>query len=363
MADVNFGILNTAPEQIRTSMGPGASASAPTPPQGGILGGLAQGAKDMVSMDAERQRMGLLQAQGAREAAMAPGQLQGQALANQGQSIQNQNAQAQQAAQQYAIKIRQESAAAYQEGEAKGGVKGGFDAAAQRMAQLGDVEGAMKLASSSEDLQSKISKGNIDELTRVGSAIHGVMSGVTAQKDSLQSYAEQYPQIKRLDPKAPEPKSFKNAQQFEDTYVHPVLATALPYQKLQAQQADMLSKNALAQANTLVQNAQSDFNTALRTKGANSPETMAAAQALSNAQGAAKRAAVGGGLTAGLESHLPVSLGGLEKPEDIIKKNTPAAAPAVPAGRIAVKNAQGEIGHIPSDQLQDALKSGYTQVQ
>ncbi len=326
MADVNFGILQPMSSEapIRTSMGPGASASAPAPAQGGILGGLAQAGQDIQGMRESRQRMELQKAQGAREAAMAPGALLGQGLANQGQAIQNQNAQAQQAAQQYAIKIRQESAAAYQEGEAKGGVKGGFDAAAQRMAQLGDVEGAMKLASSSEDLQSKISKGNIDELTRVGSAIHGVMSNVSAQKDSLQSYAEQYPQIKRLDPKAPDPKSFKNAQQFEDTYVHPVLATALPYQKLQAQQADMLSKNALAQANTLVQNAQSDFNTALRTKGAKDPATMAAAQALSNAQGAAKRAAVGGGLTAGLESHLPVSLGGLESPEDIIKKNAPA---------------------------------------
>lgn len=43
--------------------------------------------------------------------------------------------------------------------------------------------------------------------------------------------------------------------------------------------------------------------------------------------------------------------------------NSPVAPPQIPAGRIAVQAPDGTIGHIPAAQLNDALKSGYKQVQ
>lgn len=303
---------------------------------------------------------------------------------------------------QYQVQQRQELQKNIQAASAKGGQEAGLDAAESTYLNRGDTDSYMKLKSSREDAAQKIAEGSQKDLLYTGAALHGVMSDATPPKKdpktgqiipgktALQNYTERYPTIVKKDPSAPKPSSFKDDAQFQDTYVVPTLQAALPYQKQESAKQEAMMKSNTYKAGLVVQDAKAALQTAIHEKGAKSQEATDAAIKLQQAQDDANRVAsgnnyitgtIGGAIKSGVRF-----LGYGDTPEKLIKENDPDApqeaeepsidlsqgqgpqqnstisVPSAPAGRVLVKDAKGNLGHIPQDQMQDALKSGYTQV-
>lgn len=330
MADINWGILQPAQGAgIQNSMGsaPGSPAPQANPGQATM--------NNILGNAAEMQRARLLQKEGARAEAMQPGLLQEQALRNKALGLGVQEAQAKMAANDYAVKVRQATSQAFMEGSAKGGTNGGLEAAQRKMMEMGDIEGAILQAKTSEELNKLKADNNTTGIAALGNAVAGIVSGAkpdqvdpkTGQKvpgvTSLQLYAQQYPTLKKMYPNAPAPNEFKDDGQFHDAFTVPVLATAGPIAKQKQLDMEALKDDALHKAQVQVGSNVEALQRAIRDYGPTSKEAADAAGSLSEAQGAARRAAVGGGLGAGIAAKLPASLGGLENPEDLIKQNAP----------------------------------------
>lgn len=338
MGDINWGILSPAGPGLKT-VATQANPVAPPPVNSGID---AIGQANQIVQ--ENQRMGLLKNADSRQEQLQPGVMQSQQLQNQGQGLLNQKMQNDANVAKLQMQRNQEVSKAFVEGQTKGGTQAGFDAAVQRKAELGDVDGAMTLAKSTEDLRKTIAEDNTKQIVGIGSAIHGIMSSAvpptpsqrdpqTGQiipgnpgKSPLDIYREQYQTVKQMYPRAPSPDTFKTEDDFENNFVHPVLATALPIQEKIAAEQKALTENDLYKIQSVVKQRQQDLQNSIKVNGATSNETKTAATALSQAQAEARRISVGGavsGTFSSVKSMLPEILGGTPSENSLIKQNSP----------------------------------------
>lgn len=392
MAD--FGILqplqSAAP--IRSSMGQSIQASAP-PAQTKGISDLGAGLAQVQQMETEKAKLGLLQNEDARAQALQPGVLQAQANANTAAGDIHLKAQQEQAANQYEIQVRDEAGKKYVEGKNQGGPLGGMKAAADVYLAKGQVKTGMDMYQNAQKIEQDMADNNSKNLLNTSTLVHGSIADAVpsipptpATKDpqtgaiipaqpghpgitALQNYTNRFKTIKASDPNAPDPSQFKSNEDFLQNYAQPVMEAALPlHEKLQADYTAQRNSD-LGKAQSIVQTNLRSLQESIRINGADSPETKLAANAYDQATQDASRVASGSTLTGRVIG--AYTNAGAPSSKDIIKGATTAKPPvasespasmAVPAGRITVKNAQGQIGHIPAGQLQDALKSGYTQV-
>lgn len=352
MADINWGILQ-APQSpgIQSSMGSAPSAPAA---QNQGLSGLGAGVAQIQDAMATKQKMGLLDQENARAQALQPGLLQAQADAHA-------KLQSEQAAAQFDKKVSQDAAAAYEKGVNQGGQDGGFDAMQETYIKSGKPDEALKLATTRETLKGMLAENNAKAITNLGSAVHDIMINVVPPippqqgpngqvipgnpgKTALQSYTEKYPLLKRVDPGAPDPKSFKSDDDFINTYAHPVLATALPYQKEEAAKQELLKSDDLYKAQAVVKENQSALQSAIKSYGPSSQQAQDAADNLKQANDAA--ASVAGGKITDKVARF-IGLNRTTNTSDLIKSNTPGnvkvdekAAPVFSASEIQAELAR-----------------------
>jgi hypothetical protein len=338
MADINWGILQPAGAgDIKTAQPQAQGAPAPPSPSPTANMNLDQAS----NMMHEQQQMGLLKQENERANQLQPGLLQQQADVHA-------KAQSEQAMMQYQVQQRQGLQQAYAKGASEGGSEAGFDAVQEEYAKQGNPEAALTLAKTREDLQQLKTSGDTKGLASIGNIVYGIQKAEVPptpdQKDpktgqiipgnpgktGLQVYQEQYATVKKLYPNAPDPAKFKSDQEFEDSFVHPVLDTSLgALQQEKAKQAE-LDKNKLYQNQQMVKQSVGELQSAIKTHGADSQEARNAAKALAEAQNATKREAIGNGLGAGLVSHLPESVGGLADTDDLMEQNMPTGKSAGP---------------------------------
>jgi len=264
---INFGLLQPTAPNISTQV-----VSLPNYAQqnaDGFLKGINTGS-EVAARNAEQ----------ARQQALLPGQLQGQKLTNEGLELQNQEKQNSLNATQYQIQMRTDRIKAYEDAKQNGGIDAGLDAMQNKFLDQGDHESYLKMAEEREKLQHRIQQNDQSYLTNMGTMAHTIMTTAgTKGITPLDEYKEQYKAgtIKRFDPKAPSPESFKNNDQFEDTYIHPVLDKALPFQQAEAQKQQELLKNQFNQSTLLVDSARTRVKDAVSKYGANSKEAKEAA--------------------------------------------------------------------------------------
>jgi hypothetical protein len=283
---------------------------------------------------------------------------------------------------QYQIKQRQDRQQAYEDGKAKGGTEAGLDAMQEKLYSSGDpadVKAGLEMATNRETLKANIAADNKKAVVATASNVMGVMQH--AQKDPktgqylpgkspLDLYSASYSQIKKLNPDAPAPNSFKNNNDFEDTYVQPVLDTSHDYIARDKAKYDEQVKNQLYQAQSIVKDNVTQLQNDIRQYGPNSQQAKDSAKALQQAQFHAQTISNNNNYL----SNTLRGIGDAFTPDNTIQDYSPKApapaapapaAPAntVPAGRVQVRAKDGTIGHIPAAQLQEAIKAGYTQVQ
>ncbi len=189
----------------------------------------------------------------------------------------------------------------------------------------------------------------------------------------LDGYTKIYPVLKKEWPRAPDPKSFNGDNNlFIDSLAHPVLDQARGPLAAEKAKQDELNKNKLYQSQQLIDQKTKELSDAIATKGANSKEAKDLANALQLDVTDAQRQARGG--EAGTVDTFTNKIFGkgfsVPTPNELIQQNgpqapsgSPSTSPSIPQGRVLVKSPDGKMGHIPADQLQDAMKSGYSQVQ
>lgn len=266
-----------------------------------------------------------------------PGELQNQTLVNQGQGILNTKGQMDIASAKLQIQQKQDRIKAFEDAKLKGGTGAGLDAVENKFLDQGDTDSYLKMKENREKLQDRISKDDTAGLMRSASAIHGVVASATPDHPSLQIYTEQYPVIKKLDPTAPAPSTFKSDSQFQETYVHPVLATALPFQQQAAAQQKALMDNKLYQSHTMVTQSQDALKKAVATYGPNSQEALSAAKQLQQDQDKSRLEATGSNyFTSSIATPVrdlgrALNMPGTDSPEHLIEQNSKSTPAKVQA--------------------------------
>jgi hypothetical protein len=386
MSDVNWGILQPI-SQIRSQegpapqSGPGAPSGPPLPPpRPDQTQGLLAKAKLPGELQAQGLQNALAQQALNRNEQLLPGEVQGQQLTNTGQGLLNQKSQMDLSNAQYQLKMRQLNAQAYQEGEARGGVKGGFEAVQEQKAKMGDIDGAINLGKTVAEMDKNIQEANKEGIASIATGIYNLQKQARpptpAYKDpktgqivpadpgvsALDLYTNAHKIFKQNWQNAPDPSDFKNAGAFEDEVVHPILAMAGPIVQQQALDLKAKTDNDLYKAQQVVKSNQQALQDSIK-QDPNSQATKDAAVALQQSQRDATRVSIGGGQ--GSLGSIQNYTNGPASTSNIIKQNTPAPAPtpAIPDGRVAVTSPDGTIGHIPQSQLNDAMKAGYAPVQ
>lgn len=321
---IDWGILHpiSSSSSIQSSSPQANPAPAVSPNSGSDA--MAQANQSMIANQAN-----------ARANQLQPGLLQQQQLLNKGQSLTNQKSQMEIDAANYQVKLRQNAQDAYAHGEVKGGPEAGFDAVQEQYAKDGDPAAALALAKNREDLKTTQMTNGRQGLASVGQMMFDIQSQerppTPPQKDpktgqmipgdpgvtGLDIYKQQYNAFKTVYPKAPEPSSFKDDGEFENTFVHPVLQYAKDDLAEVKKDEAATRQDKMYQANQVVKSATTDLQKTIQTNGANSQEAKDAADALSRAQQNARATAGGRGLVSQIFS----SVSGTQ-PGTLIKQNT-----------------------------------------
>jgi len=344
---VNYGILQTPPT-------PGISTQVIQNPNNaaqneqGLLSGLSsmnEAKRTAMEQKNTNSEITARNQQMQQSAQMFPGQLQTQQLQNQGLGLLNQTKQMEIASAKIQMQQRQDRVQAYQKAAAVGGSQAGLDAVENTYLNQGDVHSALKLKQVREKISQQIANDNIKGITQIGAQIHGVITDAkppqvnpqTGQpipgtaRTPLDIYTARYKTISSQYPDAPKPSSFKNNTQFEDTFVHPVLENALPFQKEAAAKQNAMIKSNTYKAGLVVQDAKANLQNIISEKGANSQDAKDAATQLQQAQDDAVRVSQGGNYITGtlraIKDVLPESLGGSSSINTTIKENTPGYKP------------------------------------
>lgn len=325
--NINWGMLQplsqVAPIHTEaTRAEPAPQAAAPPDPSSGAASPAA-----MMAARTDQQRLGIDQQRLQMEQKEEPGKLAQQGLINQGLGLENQTKQAELATEQYKVKMRQDVQKAYADGKAKGGTEGGLDAMQEKRLEYGDVDGYLTSAKTRENLKQDIAKGNQEGVAWIGKQMFGISQTAQETKTSeLSVYTKQYPTLKKAYPDAPDPSSFKDNQQFIDTFLHPAAETALPtVQKLQAEQKAVLD-NKQYQSSLASKQALTDLQNTVKTYGPDSPEAKQAAVNFQQQQQSGNREATGNNYVTGtfqsIKNALPSGLGGTPSPDETIKEQT-----------------------------------------
>lgn len=294
----NFGIL-----QPQQSMAPIRSASpqASAAPMGGGGGGggmldpyaaqkmqMAQQSQDFAQKQ-DAARLGL-------ETASNQSNLATQA-ANRGLlGIEQQKGQNELAAQQYGMKVRQAASTAYTQATESGkSPYEALNATADVYASSGDPAAAAKLMDTSESLRQKIKAGKQSDVADDAQWAHQVMTASQQLNLSPLEVAKRTASIaKKQGIDVPDLSSFKNDQEFEDTYIHPVMAMGSGplAQRMAQQKADGL--DALGKATNNVNDAKDQLRMAVKSYGVNSIQAKEAIRQVNLTQENQQRVARGG---------------------------------------------------------------------
>lgn len=368
MADsIDWGMLQPLSQMspIHTASPTANSGSVPSPVSDNSASQLAQ----QQQIGIEKQK---LQMEQQRQGPM----LEGLKLDNQGKALTNQQSQMTINSSKYAMQQRQERMQAYAAGKAKGGGEGGLDAMQEKYFEQGDTDSGMKLAENREKLKDRIAKDSTEGLMRSGSIIHGVITAAkpavpdtkdprtgqiipgTPEVTALDNYTKTFPTIHKIDPYAPDPSTFKNNEQFLDTYATPVMSTINPIQQKFALEQKAITEDKLHTAQSVVDDAKNNLRSIIKEKGASSQEAKDAANALQQAQSKASQESVGGGFGGTLnavKNALPEWAGGTPSTDTLIKQaspqgtpNVPNAPPSQPGALNTLDNTTNPQGQIPT---------------
>lgn len=322
MADINWGILQPTGGDIKTAQPQAQGAPAPPSPSPTANMNLDQATNSIH----EQQQMGLLKAENARAEQLQPGLLQQQTDAHA-------KAMADQASMQYGVKVRTATSQAYTQASQTGGPVVGLNAAYDTAAKMGDVDTATKGYAEVAKLKQQIKEGNVSDVMTQGDQAHGIMKQAQMTNQSpLAVYANAYPQMKKINPDLPDPSKFRDNAQFEDTFIKPSLATAMPFKQAAGASATANKGSTLADAQDDIEESHLKLKQAVSAYGADSSQAKEAAQNLQNAQANATRVARGGegGTLGGISNWWKTP--GQASTDDLINQDSqqPGAAPAVP---------------------------------
>lgn len=399
MADINWGLLQTNPTGDVHFMNAPAQQVQSSSGGGGGMDPLAQ------------QKLQLEKNQDARAAALQPGLLQQQSLSNQqtqqamqqaslmnpldikskqlsntNSGLMNQEEQTKLQSAQIQMQRTQAISKAYQEGSNKGGPDGGISAAIDMAAKTGDLQGALTASSAFETMKGLRRDNNVKGVLDVANAMQDIKKAVipptpaqpamqdpktgqmipakpaTEGKSSLDIYAERYPMLKAtgiIPEGIAAPNEIKNASDFENHVMLPVMGIANPIAKQVSAQNDFIGKQKLAAANQVVGDAYQKFTSAMAQYGAKDPRTLDAATNYSLAQRQASQTAAGGGFVSeAIESvrrALPNMLGGEASPQQLIRQEQKAQMtkqPSSPGASGTVTNPTGA-SQAPQTQVLD----------
>ncbi len=335
--------------------------------------GLLQGIQAGQEANIRSRQQNVAEQQLAMQQQLQPGVLAGQSISNQGGLLANEKAAQDLAMSKYQQQKHMDDVNAYQAAQKQGASPEAALDAMQQSMMSHDPELALKMADSRQALKDKIREGNVKAVTDSGNLMHAIMNAAPEQNmKPLDLYTKQYKQIQKQDPDAPSPATFKGDNEaFVNAYVMPTMATALPVAKQQALDLERSKDDKLYAAQSLVKQTTQDLQSAINAHGANSEQAKAAATAAQQAQQAV-RALPGQGIMGAIQNKVMGSPNGspggimsnlsniFSAPQAAPQQAAPAA-PAIPQGRVTVKAPDGTVGHIPADQLQEALKAGYTQ--
>lgn len=288
---------------------------------------------------------------------LLPGELQAQQLDLQGKGLLNQTAQMQLNAAQLDAKNRQDRIQTYESAKAAGGTDAGVEAVKNKYMDQGDIDSALKISATQENLTKLKVDNDKSGILSIGSSIHGVVADATPAsvnpqtgqiipaRTPLDVYSARYPLISKQYPNAPKPSSFKDNAQFEDTFVHPVLDNALPFQKEVAVKQDAMMKSNTYKAGLVVDSAKSDLKQIIQSKGADSEEAKDAATKLQQAQDNARLVSGGSNyVTSSIAAPIRAigrAMGMGDTEDNLIKENMPGAKSVQqPNGTVSLQKGQ-----------------------
>lgn len=306
-------------------------------------------------------------------------------------AIKRQNQQMLIAQYKYQLAKRQEIIQAFSDAKAKNGVPGGLEAMYNKYLEQGDTDSAFKLRTSIDDLKQRTINNDTANMAKAGNIAYTIMQtakqrGVQPLQVAQELWAKG--QIQRVDPNFPDPTKYRDNTQFEDTAIKPTIGMTITAAKQEAAKAEMDKANKVTVAQQGVDEALARVKEAAA-KDPNSPEAQQAADAYNAALKDRNMAASGNNyLTSTINAMTTLnpptasqivnpkaaadsgssSMDIMDKPQAPAPQAAQQAVPgqaapmAVPDGRVAVTGPTGEVGHIPQEQLQDAIQAGYRPV-
>lgn len=299
---------------------------------------------------------------------LMPGELAKQQADIEHASIVNKAANLDLQTKQQEFNFHQADLKAFQAGSQKGGVSNGLDAMYESMYKH-DPAGAMTLKQTQENLTASIASKNTSQLGQVGN----IAVTIAQSKDPLQQYKDQYEVIKKVYPDAPDPTKFKNSLELFNQFLQPTMSLTYPYAKQMELENQLKMKQQtptdLEKTQNLIAKRKEELKSIIAEKGANSNEAKDAMTNLSEAEQESKAILYGHSPFGELEHSAASKISGqansalsrFQAPEGQAPQQT-QSLPQVPKGTVLMKSKDGQLGYIPQEQLDDAVKEGYSPV-